>query len=461
MNLKMNWPRPSLAVLLACLAITATTVSAGSSSFCMPDLVEGYTMDGTESPKKINLEMCPLVKNSCCLRTDQAMFYKNWFFSGDRTYLIEKINDDMGIYSDLLEELVRVQDLARKVQSNLSDRLISNCKVLARRITHFNIREVTPKLKEITKNFHKFIETTYSGFYCAICDADNHRFIKPNDKQLIFSNMFCRDIITNSLHFLLYFHVHLINYLNLQIKFLSFCDGNGRFFEQPIDELLYMNPPYKRLLLSCRDARNEKNWRSECLSICTKFNIVEFRDFFRPNVLQFKESILTLTELRKKMKASLKRRTLIDSVKMTGRRRVLAEQEANKEQQTDEEKEKAAQAEEERKRLEKEKRLRDATVFQAEEANIPFEKFRSLFEEEGLHYADYGREIQFDEDLAKELDEIRTKGKLGSREDTEDDDETEVAASPRMAVERSTKSDGNLMSRITALLLLLTSGLLI
>ena len=452
MNLKMTGPSSSLAVFLACLALLATAVNADDSRFCIPGLVKGYTMDGLSSPTRMKLDMCPLIEYSCCEETDQAVFFKNWFFAGDYTYLKEKFDNDLKVYTELLEEAVRVQDLARKVQSNMSDRLLSNCKVLARRITHFDIREVTPKLKEIIKNFHKFIETTYSGFYCSLCNADYHKYIMLDAKQVVFSKRFCRDIVTNSLHYLLYFHVHLINYINLQIKFLSFCDGSGKFYEQPIDDLLYQISPHKKMLLECRDERNEKTWFTQCLNICSRFSMVELRDFFRPNILQFKETTLTLTELRKKMRASLKRRTLIDSVKMTGRRRVLVEQGAADGQTT--EKEQALQAEEERKRLEREKRLRDPTVFQSEEANIPIEKFRIVFEDFGLDYADSGREVKFDADLAKKLDQIRTKGNAAG--DQEDD-----TAYPGMGIEDFSSSSSNFTHLIMAMMTLLTMGLLI
>ncbi len=449
----------ALPVVLACLALITGTTRSADSKTCIPGLVKGYLMDGLESPKKINLEMCPLVRNSCCAMTDQAVLFKNWVLS-DQYLLREKFQNDLAVYTELLEESVRVQDLAYKMQRNLSDRLLSNCKVLSRRITHFKIREVVPKLKEITKNFHKFIDTTYSGFYCTICNADLQRYIKTDAEQIVYSERFCRDIITNSLHYLLYFHVHLINYINLQIKFLSFCDGNGKYVEQPIEELLYQSSEYKGSLLECRDARNLKPWLTKCLDICTKFNMVQFRDFFRPNVRPFKETTLTLSELRKKMKASLKRRTLIDSVKMTGRRRVLTEQGATNgeaEDIIDKKKEAALLAEMERKRLLKEKRLNDPTVFKSDEVIIPLEGYHPVFEEFGLNLADSGREMNFDSDLARKLDKIRTAG-ISEDEEVEDED---APAFPGMGVEDARETSGaGLTKSMFAILTILMLGYL-
>lgn len=73
------------------------------------------------------------------------------------------------------------------------------------------------------------LNTSYKGFYCSLCKQENHAFFNTEDKKIIYSEKFCRDIVEDSLSNLLFFHVDIVKYANLVSKFLLSCDNKGNF----------------------------------------------------------------------------------------------------------------------------------------------------------------------------------------------------------------------------------------
>lgn len=37
--------------------------------------------------------------------------------------------------------------------------------------------------------------SAHKGFYCMICDADQHKFIRVNDRKMYYSENYCRGIM--------------------------------------------------------------------------------------------------------------------------------------------------------------------------------------------------------------------------------------------------------------------------
>lgn len=292
-------------------------------------------------------------------------------------------------YSSLIDETVTISDFASDLVDRLKDRKISNCKVLAKRVMHFQIKEIAPKLKEVIKGMNEFFFTSYKGVYCAACDAINHNFIQPDleTPRLVLSKKFCRDITANSLHFLLYFHVHFVKYLNLLIKFTTYCDAKGRFEEKPISnsDLFFIDKTVRDKLELCKEFRNESNWFEMCQFICEKFNIINYHNFFEPNLVKFKDTARLLNVLYKSATGS---ETQLAAAPALPHRRLLTDSGA------------ASPSEEEAKKMEinqseineMEKIYPSETVIRsAYSGPLLFSEFKSDFEDPGIDLYDYGK----------------------------------------------------------------------
>jgi hypothetical protein len=87
----------------------------------------------------------------------------------------------------------------------------------------------------------------------------------------------------------------------LLLRFLTYCDGRGKFSNHAIDPDLLMRIDSKMQpkLEGCRDHRNLPEWFERCLPICESFNLLVFPEIFAP---QYEKYALTLTVLKNLMR---------------------------------------------------------------------------------------------------------------------------------------------------------------
>lgn len=373
-----------------------------SSTNCHQDLLISYGLEGLQTSQPQTLDMCKMVTHSCCKVSDQLSMYSNWQTSGEEKNLEARFKYHQTVYFDLLDLLDSVTGLARRVLDRLIDRRISNCKVLAKRILHFQVSEITPKLKDTIVNMHEFFKNTYKGFYCTLCDAASHKHFSIQANKVNFSQKFCRDITANSLHVLLYFHVHFLKYMNLIARFVNSCDHKGAFVEKPIDESLtfIINVAQRTMLDECKSHRNDPNWFEYCYKICQEFNMVKYTKFFEPNIKEFSSYTLHLKGMvAGVLEEEEKERKFLEGVGEEKKTRVLAEtgnllgsnsRVLSNEVAPDPSKqitpEKLAQVKNE---------YTNPLIFKSGlNAIVDLGEFNSRFEEEGINYFDNGKQSE-------------------------------------------------------------------
>lgn len=268
------------------------------SFFCNKTLLESYGLIGSEEPINIKLSMCPNVIKSCCLFSDQITIYEQWEHKKEHGHMMDRFKMHQEIYGGLIEAASKIQDYANSILKKMKKERISNCKIYAKRIVHFEFKDMALRLKGALVSMHEFFERTYSGFYCSLCDAENHKFIRKETSEVIYSERFCRDLTAQSLNVLLYFHVHMMKYLNMLLKFTTFCDANGYYTAKAIssDDLFYVIGEDKRMLETCRDFRNAPNWFEKCVPICEKFRINSYDFLFEPHLKKYKTFAKVLSE---------------------------------------------------------------------------------------------------------------------------------------------------------------------
>ena len=62
----------------------------GAEYKCVKPILETYGMVGLDEPRPMALDMCELVKHSCCNATDQMKIYENWVEGGEDADLVER-----------------------------------------------------------------------------------------------------------------------------------------------------------------------------------------------------------------------------------------------------------------------------------------------------------------------------------------------------------------------------------
>ena len=163
------------------------------------------------------------------------------------------------VYTNFLEELRDVAKYAKDIIAKLKYKKIANCKELAKRVNNFQITQIESKIMENIKKLEDFMYNSYKGFYCTICNYENHKFFNTNKQEIIYSEKFCRDMVENTLPTLVFFHVDIVKYINLVSKFLLSCDHKGDYMaDVPIPEKLIFVPD-QNIVKQLKDCKSERN----------------------------------------------------------------------------------------------------------------------------------------------------------------------------------------------------------
>lgn len=80
----------------------------------------------------------------------------------------------------------------------------------------------------------EFLQQAYKGLFCNLCDASKAEFFDTTAKKIYVSEKFCRDIVQNSVHNLLFFRAQLLKLTNLILVFMSSCNFQGRYLSQSV-----------------------------------------------------------------------------------------------------------------------------------------------------------------------------------------------------------------------------------
>lgn len=238
--------------------------------------------------------MCPGIVNSCCLKEDQLRIFANWAHSKERLSIRKHFMDVQNIYFEVLREYQKVYELAQKTIKVLSYKRIANCKVLATRILSFDINEIYDQVQQNFKDLEEFFYTSYRGLYCSLCNYNNHEFFDVKNRTMIYSEKFCRDMVTSTLNTLLFFYHDLVKYNNLVSKFLLSCDKNGEFEADimiPTDVVFVYDDIVSKNLSDCRKNRNQASWVIHCNAICEQFKWNKFASYYEPELQRYKAYI--------------------------------------------------------------------------------------------------------------------------------------------------------------------------
>lgn len=273
-----------------------------TSSECNYELITSFGFKGLVTPSTYRMAACPDIKRSCCRVSDQLGMIENWEINYERIELEERLESYRTVYTQVLETAVDVEQRAEYMMSRLKNKMFSNCRVLATKVAEYKIKKVAEKLLADMDEMEAFVVNSYKGFYCSLCDADHQKSFQTGPQKIVFSRKFCRQMTAKFFPFLLYFHVHMVKYVNLLLRFLTYCDGRGRFSNAAIDPdyLMKIDRTWRGVLEGCRDNRNKPAWFEKCLPICMDFNMLRFPQVLVPQFDKYKRSVELLKDLVRK-----------------------------------------------------------------------------------------------------------------------------------------------------------------
>lgn len=266
---------------------------------CNQALIKSFGLQGIQVPSKYPMKMCPDIKKSCCRVSDQIEIYGNWEVNQENIDLQERLESHVEVYEGILDTAQSIQKRSNYLLQKLNPKMFSNCKVLAQKIGEYKIEHVSEIIKRELSEFHQFLATSHKGFYCSLCDLNSQSAFNTDLGKISYTRKFCRQLTSRSFHFLIYFQVHMIKYVNLLTRFLSYCDGKGKFNEVNIesDHIMLIEPHRQNMLEACRDHRDQPAWMEYCQPICDQFNPIKFSAFFSPQLDKYRKVLARLRVL--------------------------------------------------------------------------------------------------------------------------------------------------------------------
>lgn len=260
---------------------------------CKRHLLETFKLEGKEFGEEMTLDMCPDVETSCCTVKDQLTIFDAWVREEEGKKLTDRLDYHFTVYSELILELEKALPIATTLGSkHKTPGVIKNCKLLANRVSEFNIAMIGPKIKESVRAMHTFLHDSYKGVYCTLCNANNHKFFHTEKKTVDIGLPFCRKVIANSLHTSIYYHVHLKKLMNLVSVMLTSCDKDANFMHGisvPVELNFVVDDIDERELEDCVNNVESPKWWAYCGRFCEEFNLSMYSEFFQPDLAKYKK----------------------------------------------------------------------------------------------------------------------------------------------------------------------------
>lgn len=266
--------------------------------FCNANLTKAFGFEGIKKPIQTKISMCPHITESCCSKDDQIIIFENLVMSNEQNLLQQRFSYEQQIYNYTLDLALHVNQLAHGYLEEYVLKGINNCKILAKRLTHYQPEKVVEKIKSAIYEMHNFFEKSYTGVYCLLCNAELHHFVDIEEETITYNVKFCRKMVIKSLPVLIYLHSHLLNYINLAMQYTSVCDKDGNFKDiaVPKSDLMILDNKMTKNLEDCRNHRNDPVWYAKCKFICDDFSIFEINILFEPYLKEFTKKVELIKE---------------------------------------------------------------------------------------------------------------------------------------------------------------------
>ena len=70
-----------------------------------------------------------------------------------------------------------MHEWALRTKSHLLKKNLNNCKVITNKLSLFNLDKIFTELEAAIFSTMNYIKNLYKGYYCTVCNVDNHPLI--------------------------------------------------------------------------------------------------------------------------------------------------------------------------------------------------------------------------------------------------------------------------------------------
>ena len=145
-------------------------------------------MQGRNTPSLEPSEMCPTIKRNCCRVKDQLTMYSAWKNGGQERLIQDRFKHAERVYIKYLGIANKIRSRAHSMLEKNRHQKVSNCNILANRIVKFEVDDIMRKVRKNLDGMKHFFEKAFKGFYCGVCNYDNHKYFDLEEKVMKVDN---------------------------------------------------------------------------------------------------------------------------------------------------------------------------------------------------------------------------------------------------------------------------------
>ena len=187
----------------------------------------------------------------------------------------------------VFQELKAVENVTAIVLTHTQEKKNSNCQRLAQKIQNLQISSLITKVQEQAQKAFKYLYISRRGFYCALCDQTNHKFIDIYSSSIISSNQYCKGLVENTLPFYQFRYNFFHQIARLHALFIVTCDLKGRYDKSkfvPFQSKFFKHPELTKGITKCSTGMGEPHGFMACQDYCSNFNPARFSKMFEGGI---------------------------------------------------------------------------------------------------------------------------------------------------------------------------------
>ena len=253
-----------------------------SQPVCDQQLMESYELDGQPNiVKDLNL-LCPSIEANCCSYATQINIFKKWVVAEEEIAITNFYSDFAKIFDEIFQDLTDVEQITKEVEEITQDIPNSNCNKMAKTINKFKISLFRNIVKDVIAKAQNFLLLSRRGFYCSLCDADEHLFYNLGKQKYTMSHTFCAKMVESTLGYYLFKYKFFVKISRLYSEFLVKCDFKGVYHKNNFlknDVKFYKKDEIVGDIETCKKGFNKEGSISNCEDFCSRFNPVKYDQY--------------------------------------------------------------------------------------------------------------------------------------------------------------------------------------
>lgn len=254
---------------------------------CNTALLQSYDIESADTPTGDHNLLCKSTVANCCPYQAQLTIYKKWVVQQERDRFIDFYATYKHTLQDIFDSFADIEEIAGHIKDLTEEVEGSNCHRMAATITRFHVSTLKAQVVEAAKRASKFFYESRQGFYCALCDAQDHLFFDLRRRTFGISEGFCRRMVDQTINYALFRYNAFIKFARLYATFAFACDATGRFRPQKIlsnDLKFFRRDDFMGDVEACKGGIRKDGDIKACYAYCEWFNPVRLSEVFEGEV---------------------------------------------------------------------------------------------------------------------------------------------------------------------------------